>query len=166
MICSRCGKENRPTSRFCSVCGNRLKEAEKTSRTSIPDAGSTYCGACGARHADNDRFCRSCGSLLKQSPAYRTPAPATGMPRAPETPAVQKVRPAQSPVDTVLVWGGFLTGTAGFFFFPYIISPLAIALGAGSLIRRNKIGAIAIAIGLCAILANYAYLNVLTWTAS
>jgi len=164
MICSRCGTESRSNGRFCSACGNRLEEHGKAPGAGVPDPASTYCGACGARHAESDRFCRTCGTLLKQSPAYQTPVSAPGPSPVPE-PAIRKIRPAHSPVDTVLVWGGFLAGTAGFFFFPYIISPLAIALGAGSLLRRNPLGAIAIAVGACAILTNYAYFSVLTWTA-
>lgn len=165
MICSRCGKESRSKGRFCSACGNRLEEPGKAPGPSVPDAASTYCGACGARHAEHDRFCRACGTLLKQSPAYRTPASAPVPSSGTEAPAVKRSRPAHSLVDTVLVWGGLSAGIAGFFFFPYIISLLAIALGAGSLVRRNPLGAIAIAVGACAILTNFAYFSILTWTA-
>lgn len=166
MICDRCGKENHDTSRFCSTCGNRLHNSGGISRDAAEEAGATYCGTCGARHAEADRFCRACGGLLKQSPAYNIGNSVPGAFPGAAPAAVPGPHPEQSSVNRALVWGGSLTGIAGFFLLPYIISPLAIALGMAAVARRNKFGMIAIAIGFCAILTNYAYLNILTWTAS
>jgi len=58
MICSSCGTENEPGTKFCDNCGTALAAA---------------CPNCGSTNRPNAKFCATCGTALGGT----TPAPAT-----------------------------------------------------------------------------------------
>jgi len=64
MLCSACGTQNRPGSRFCDSCGTAL---------------SASCPSCGEPNRSDARFCASCGH------AFAAEAPAPAVASAPAT---------------------------------------------------------------------------------
>jgi len=53
-ICTACGTENNPGTKFCCNCGNKLE---------VPVAPAPkFCPNCGAAIADGMRFCGECGT--------------------------------------------------------------------------------------------------------
>ena len=52
MLCQGCGRDNRPSRKFCADCGAALTLA---------------CGVCGAVNELGERFCGECGGRLGDS---------------------------------------------------------------------------------------------------
>jgi subtilisin family serine protease len=62
IVCSNCGKHNRPGTRFCSACGTELSAA---GRDEV--ARPIFCTQCGNALRPNAKFCPNCGTPVKKA---------------------------------------------------------------------------------------------------
>ena len=89
--CPHCGAMNRDGARFCSGCGQSLKEVQPS-----PQPQTIHCPGCGFDNPAGAQFCGKCGQDLGVV-ASRSPAPSPPPKKARPRPEVRsKPKPAQS----------------------------------------------------------------------
>lgn len=167
MFCEGCGAGNYETSRFCYSCGRPLPVSPASGGERVVATGTVFCGECGAGNADRNRFCNACGRPIGRLPGNGTEIPAAEPPHAPALPAQPEfpVPVAQPLSGKIVLFGSIATGLVSFFILPYVLSVVAIILGAVTLAGRNRMGAIGVVIGIGAILTDYSYIHFLTYVA-
>ena len=69
IICSQCGKTNRPEVRFCEYCGSGLHTSPPTSGT------GPVCSECGKSNRSGVLFCEHCGTRIVQEPSPEVKGP-------------------------------------------------------------------------------------------
>jgi len=66
IICTNCGKQNRPETRFCTHCGANLKTDQPKIEYEPPkQMQKNFCTKCGAALRPNAKFCPNCGQPVK-----------------------------------------------------------------------------------------------------
>jgi hypothetical protein len=126
-----------------------------------------FCGECGYRNQDTSAYCRNCGKPLKKPhvavPAQPVTPPIKDIPAA--TPMVLAVPVTTKKTDRVVIYSSIICGIASFFFIPYVLAIMAIALGFFSVYKKDRLGVMGIAIGVVAIIIDYGYANLLSYCA-
>ncbi len=131
-----------------------------------------FCGECGTENPDTNSFCRNCGRALRKQPAG-APAESGRAPAAPQPPVAAAPAPAPAPAageKPRRTWLGIISllpAVLSWILYPVLLGMVAVILGIASiaLARKQKTrfpvaGAIAIIIGLLAIIVNIFWLDI------
>jgi len=86
LLCNKCGKENKDSSKFCTGCGSiiitAIQPAIRMGDTPLTETGNSgfLCTQCGKQNKGSAKFCVTCGyklgSLIQSAPQHiNTPIP-------------------------------------------------------------------------------------------
>jgi hypothetical protein len=96
MLCTFCGTENHPESKFCGMCGVRLERRQLDRRARQE---TLKCASCGHINDLGYKFCAMCGSRVDRRMRERR----SGLPEQPRASAIANVQlpPPEAPVRRV-----------------------------------------------------------------
>jgi len=140
--------------KFCESCGTPAP-------VDIPV--KKFCANCGTSVSEGQRFCQGCGNPTSTNTAPTAQAAYTQQIPPPPPPIPQQVPPyyqsqpsnqfgftphnPQSSNSSPMSIGAIVCGVIALLFFPIVLGPLAIILGAGGWSRGEKLGPVAVAVG-------------------
>jgi hypothetical protein len=155
MFCGECGTQNPDTNRFCINCGKPLKKNLNTSSVTYPAPAAA---------PEQPATQQSTNPFSQQS--YPVPPPGTTVPQVPTTTALPATQLEKSHRNWLAI-ASFILALLSWVIYPIIIGFFAMGLGIFSLYAAKKkqskipvIAAIAVIIGLLAIVLNFFWMDI------
>jgi hypothetical protein len=157
MFCGECGTKNPDTNRFCINCGKPLKKNLNASAVTFPASAAAPVPVQPAAQQPINPFSQQ---------SYPVPLQSTTVPQAPVTTTLPATQPEKSPRNWLAIVSVILA-LLSWVIYPIIIGFFAMGLGIFSLYAAKKkqskipvIAAIAVIIGLLAIVLNFFWMDI------
>jgi hypothetical protein len=157
MFCGECGTKNPDTNRFCINCGKPLKKILNASAVTFQASAAAPVPVQPAAQQPINPFSQQ---------SYPVPLQSTTVPQAPVTTTLPATQPEKSPRNWLAIVSVILA-LLSWVIYPIIIGFFAMGLGIFSLYAAKKkqskipvIAAIAVIIGLLAIVLNFFWMDI------
>lgn len=120
-----------------------------------------YCDQCGAQQTDGAAFCSSCGKPL-HGQSLQTAAPSQQPPPPPSQP-YQYSPPAPSTPGSGYSTAGIICGAIAFLFFPIVLGPVGLILGAVAKSKGEDKAVIALVVSAVGMVVGF-IIGAILWT--
>lgn len=122
-----------------------------------------FCSQCGRELVNTDRFCRSCGHAARGAPVAEHPPPDTSPSNLPLSRVYEAPRPAT--VGNGFSTAGIILGAIAFLFFPIVLGPAGLVLGAIGMSKGEDRAIVALVVSTLGLVVGMTF-GAIAWSAS